>query len=474
MFNLRQKLFITVFLVISTALIIPGIFYTNQTDRQAREEIASSLITHINTFIIYYNSANISPYDAARNFSNASGLRVTLVDSDGKVVGESNVNELDMSKMDNHIDRPEISNAIKDGISKIERYSNTLNEEFIYVVKKVDLPDFSFVRVAQTMDFVNLLVGHRSGTRINIFIIVSIGLLIFTILVDRWINTPIRKVADFAKNIKDGNFENRIKIKSSDEIGELAKNMNQLAETIEADISNMKKMEDVRTEFLSNVTHELKTPIASIVGYLETLKDGALKDKDVNKTFIKRSLKNAKRLEALVTDLVDISRIETGEMEIQLEKVNIQPILEEVVNDARQRNRNLELDIKLSLGDQKEIVVYGNSDRLRQVFDNLVSNAIRYTESGNVIISAEIRDTEVEFTVSDTGMGMDSESIERIFERFFRTDDARKIVRGGTGLGLAICKHIIEAHNSSLSVDSIEKEGSTFAFSLECLSLIHI
>lgn len=468
MFNLRQKLFITVFLVISTALIIPGIFYTNQTDREAREEIASSLITHINTFIIYYNSANISPYDAAKNFSNASGLRVTLVDSDGKVVGESNVNELDMSKMDNHIDRPEISNAIKDGISKIERYSNTLNEEFIYVVKKVDLPDFSFVRVAQTMDFVNLLVGHRSGTRINIFIIVSIGLLIFTILVDRWINTPIRKVADFAKNIKDGNFENRIKIKSSDEIGELAKNMNQLAETIEADISNMKKMEDVRTEFLSNVTHELKTPIASIVGYLETLKDGALKDKDVNKTFIKRSLKNAKRLEALVTDLVDISRIETGEMEIQLEKVNIQPILEEVVNDARQRNRNLELDIKLSLGDQKEIVVYGNSDRLRQVFDNLVSNAIRYTEIGNVIISAEITDTEVEFTVSDTGMGMDSESKERIFERFFRTDDARKIVRGGTGLGLAICKHIIEAHNSSLSVDSIEKEGSTFAFSLEC------
>ena len=468
MFNLRQKLFITVFLVISTALIIPGIFYTNQTDREAREEIASSLITHINTFIIYYNSPNISPYDAARNFSDASGLRVTLVDSDGLVVGESNVNELEMSKMDNHIDRPEISNAIKDGISKIERYSNTLNEEFIYVVKKVDLPDFSFVRVAQTMDFVNLLVGHRSGTRINIFIIVSIGLLIFTILVDRWINTPIRKVADFAKNIKDGNFENRIKIKSSDEIGELAKNMNQLAETIEADISNMKKMEDVRTEFLSNVTHELKTPIASIVGYLETLKDGALKDKDVNKTFIKRSLKNAKRLEALVTDLVDISRIETGEMEIQLEKVNIQPILEEVVNDARQRNRNLELDIKLSLGDQKEIVVYGNSDRLRQVFDNLVSNAIRYTESGNVIISAEIRDTEVEFTVSDTGMGMDSESIERIFERFFRTDDARKIVRGGTGLGLAICKHIIEAHNSSLSVDSIEKEGSTFAFSLEC------
>lgn len=468
MFNLRQKLFITVFLVISTALIIPGIFYTNQTDREAREEIASSLITHINTFIIYYNSANISPYDAAKNFSNASGLRVTLVDSDGKVVGESNVNELDMSKMDNHIDRPEISNSIKDGISKIERYSNTLNEEFIYVVKKVDLPDFSFVRVAQTMDFVNLLVGHRSGTRINIFIIVSIGLLIFTILVDRWINTPIRKVADFAKNIKDGKFENRIKIKSSDEIGELAKNMNQLAETIEADISNMKKMEDVRTEFLSNVTHELKTPIASIVGYLETLKDGALKDKDVNKTFIKRSLKNAKRLEALVTDLVDISRIETGEMEIQLEKVNIQPILEEVVNDARQRNRNLELDIKLSLGDQKEIVVYGNSDRLRQVFDNLVSNAIRYTEIGNVIISAEITDTEVEFTVSDTGMGMDSESKERIFERFFRTDDARKIVRGGTGLGLAICKHIIEAHNSSLSVDSIEKEGSTFAFSLEC------
>ena len=470
MFNLRQKLFITVFLVISTALIIPGIFYTNQTDREAREEIASSLITHINTFIIYYNSANISPYDAARNFSDASGLRVTLVDSDGLVVGESNVNELEMSKMDNHIDRPEISNAIKDGISKIERYSNTLNEEFIYVVKKVDLPDFSFVRVAQTMDFVNLLVGHRSGTRINIFIIVSIGLLIFTILVDRWINTPIRKVADFAKNIKDGNFENRIKIKSSDEIGELAKNMNQLAETIEADISNMKKMEDVRTEFLSNVTHELKTPIASISGYLETLLDGALDDKEVNKTFLKRSLKNIKRLEVLITDLVDISRIETGELIMNMSQVDILTLIEELVSDANSTKKNSKIDIKINNNLNEKVFVNADPDRIHQVFNNLLSNAIRYTDEGQIAISIEKNDNKVYLSVSDTGVGIETESIERIFGRFYRTDNARSRAKNGTGLGLSIVNHIIKAHGSTVKVESRLGEGTEFSFELEVYS----
>ena len=244
--------------------------------------------------------------------------------------------------------------------------------------------------------------------------------------------------------------------------------MNDLATTLESDISNMKKMEQVRTEFLSNVTHELKTPIASIAGYLETLKDGALNDTDVNQTFIKRSLKNAKRLEALVTDLVDISRIETGEMEIHLEKVDLKPLLEEVINDAKQRNEKKELDILLEMNNQNEIIVNGNLDRLRQVFDNLISNAIRYTVNGSVVMSTERNNGIIEFKVQDTGIGIDSESAERIFERFFRTNDARKIVRGGTGLGLAICKHIIEAHNSSISVESIEKEGSIFAFNLEC------
>ena len=305
---------------------------------------------------------------------------------------------------------------------------------------------------------------YQSESSINIFFITAVGLGIIALLVDRWINVPIRKVAEGAKKIKDGNFETRIEISSKDEIGELAETMNELATTLESDISNMKKMEQVRTEFLSNVTHELKTPIASIAGYLETLKDGALTDNDVNRTFIKRSLKNAKRLEALVTDLVDISRIETGEMEIQLEKVDLKPLLEEVINDAQQRNEKHELDISLEMNNQKEIIVNGNLDRLRQVFDNLISNAIRYTVNGSVVMSTEKNNGVIEFKVQDTGIGIDAESAERIFERFFRTDRARQIVRGGTGLGLAISKHIIEAHNSNISVESSEKN----------LSLIHI
>ena len=157
-------------------------------------------------------------------------------------------------------------------------------------------------------------------------------------------------------------------------------------------------------------------------------------------------------------------------MEIHLEKVDLKPLLEEVINDAKQRNEKKELDISLEMNNQNEIIVNGNLDRLRQVFDNLISNAIRYTVNGSVVMSTERNNGIIGFKVQDTGIGIDSESAERIFERFFRTNDARKIVRGGTGLGLAICKHIIEAHNSSISVESIEKEGSIFAFNLECYS----
>ena len=179
-------------------------------------------------------------------------------------------------------------------------------------------------------------------------------------------------------------------ILSNDEIGELAENINQLAEKIENDLNKMKKMSDVRSEFLTNVTHELKTPISSITGYLETLLNGALNDENVNTVFLKRSLKNSHRLEALVTDLVDISRIETGEMKIDLTSINILPIIEEIVNEAKLRiKKRQDIDIEIVNHSKNDIMVNSNSDRISQVFDNLISNAIRYSERGKISIVIE-------------------------------------------------------------------------------------
>tara|TARA_B100001939_G_C16709154_1_gene516238 strand:- start:44 stop:736 length:693 start_codon:yes stop_codon:yes gene_type:complete len=226
-------------------------------------------------------------------------------------------------------------------------------------------------------------------------------------------------------------------------------------------------MSDVRSEFLINVTHELKTPIASISAYIETLLSGALEDKKVNRSFLKRALKNINRLEVLVTDLVDISRIETGELTMNIIQVNIIPIIEELVKDANEGKDKKDLKIYISNDTKNNISVDADPDRIHQVFDNLLSNAIRYTDDGEIEIAINSEADKVNFSIRDTGIGMDDESIERIFERFYRTGTARSRVKSGTGLGLSIVKHIIEAHGSNIKVDSKIGEGTTFSFELK-------
>ena len=467
MFKLRQKLFITLGLVLIVGFAVPSYLLNQEANNQVRDEITSRLVTHIDSFVLYYKSSGADPFQAAHEYAKASGLRVTLVDKDGTVVGESNLDMMRMTQMDNHISRVEIQAAEIEGVGVTTRYSATLDKDFIYVAQKVDIPAFSFVRVAQTMDFVNLLVAGRRQHFINILLLILFGLLVSVILVDRWINAPILEVANVAKEIGAGNLNSRIEIRSKDEIGELAASMNQMAEKLEADITSIKKMGQVRSEFLGNVTHELKTPIASIVGYLETLRDGALNDENVNKSFINRSLDNAKRLEALVTDLVDISRIETGELTMKMQKVDINPILVEVVNDARQRTDNVNVVINLEINFDDQVFVKGDAGRLQQVFDNLISNAIQYTDKGHINISVHSEKNQFLFEITDTGLGIPDDAKKRIFERFYRTDKARDRSKGGTGLGLAITKHILEAHGSSVEVESVEGKGSKFLFRLD-------
>ena len=226
-------------------------------------------------------------------------------------------------------------------------------------------------------------------------------------------------------------------------------------------------MSEVRSEFLINVTHELKTPIASISGYIETLLSGALEDEKVNRSFLKRSLKNTKRLEALVTDLVDISRIETGELTMNISQTDILPIIEELVRDANLRNDNEDIEIKINNNLSNYTFVEADPDRIHQVFNNLISNAIRYTDKGLILINIKNKESGVLFSVSDTGVGINKDSIQRIFERFYRTQNARSRVKSGTGLGLSIVKHIIEAHGTSIEVESEIDKGTTFSFELK-------
>ena len=297
-------------------------------------------------------------------------------------------------------------------------------------------------------------------------------LVFFTFLVDRWVTSPIRRIAKVAEKIKTGDWSTRSQVKGADEIADLSRSINDMADTLGTDIAKILKMSEVRSEFLINVTHELKTPIASISGYIETLLSGALEDEKVNRSFLKRSLKNTRRLEALVTDLVDISRIETGELTMNISQINILPIIEELVRDANLRNDNENIEIKINNTISDQVFVEADPDRIHQVFNNLISNAIRYTDKGHIVMNIESKGDRVHFSVRDTGVGINKDSIQRIFERFYRTQNARSRIKSGTGLGLSIVKHIIEAHGANIEVESEIDKGTTFSFELKKIDKI--
>ena len=463
-------------IIISIGLIgiITPIFYTNSLALdQAQEGIIDKLRSHANAILFYSGSSQKDTFQGlATEYSGASNLRVTLIAADGTVIGESSLPNKLLSQMDNHIDRSEILAAEEFGEGFSTRYSTTIKTKFIYFAKKVDQNrhGFKYVRLAQSLKSVKDLANTYREFYYLIIGFMILVIIIAWFLLKNWLTGPIQELTQAADDISKGDLSRRININTGGvEIDDLATNMNQMAMTLDQDFRRIKRMEKMRSEFLGNVTHELKTPISSISGYIETLLEGAIKDENVNIDFLKRALENVKRLEELVTDLVDISRIETGELQMNYNYFNIYTLLNDIYKDAQQRNSNKNIKIQLELPD-KNLFIYGDKGRLEQVVDNLLSNSLRYTDQGHIRIRVIRRDNELVFSIMDTGIGISRKSINRIFERFYRADKARDRRKGGTGLGLAISKHIIEAHGSNIYVDSLEGKGSTFSFGITTIS----
>jgi two-component system, OmpR family, phosphate regulon sensor histidine kinase PhoR len=228
------------------------------------------------------------------------------------------------------------------------------------------------------------------------------------------------------------------------------------------DITELKKLEQVRKDFVANVSHELKTPITSIKGFSETLLDGAMADKQTLEAFITIILKESDRLQSLVEDLLELSRIEQHGFKLMVENLDLNKQISEAVTmvEASALEKKISLNLKV---DRSSTIIPGDVNRLKQVFINLLSNAIAYTPNGGAVNVEIINHSEEAIVlVQDTGIGMDKSEIPRIFERFYRVDKARSRNSGGTGLGLAIVKHIMEAHKGTIEVQSEVGKGTVF------------
>jgi two-component system phosphate regulon sensor histidine kinase PhoR len=232
------------------------------------------------------------------------------------------------------------------------------------------------------------------------------------------------------------------------------------------DISELRRLERVRQDFVANVSHEFKTPLTAIQGFAETLLTGALEDEKNNRRFLEIIRDHAVRLGRLTDDLLKLARIEAGKLELEFHRVAIADIIESCATTTLMRasRRNLSLDVSFP---PTLPAVRGDSSLLREVLQNLLDNAVQYTQpGGKITLSATAGDSEAIVTVADTGIGIPQAEKERIFERFYRVDAARSREVGGTGLGLSIAKHIVEAHGGRIWVDSSVGQGSQFHFSI--------
>lgn len=552
-------LFITLFIITVLFISIVNVQYENSLKEQLRTN--NSIISQ---FIEDTNSTNIN-YILNKIYKN-SDIRVTYVDKYGKVIYDS---VADLNKMENHNNREEIIIARKKGEGFDKRISKTTGIKTIYFAKKVD--NDKIIRSSIAVN--KILKFDSSYIKDYIFILIFVFLItiIFSFKLSYLILKPIEDLDFVTSRIAKGELDKRANIAYNDEIGELARNFNKMADKLQSslndsiqkqnkleailksmdsgviavdrnlkviminpyaqkifklnqnvignnlldyirsrdiekalreptnesqeitlkhdqntkvlriktaeiinrsehigtvavvqDITDIKKLENMRSQFVANVSHELKTPLTSIKGFTETLQ--YVDDDETKRKFLNIINDEAERLTRLLNDILTLSNIEQN-IELKNEKIDVNRIIENVynlmLNIAKKRN------IKLCIETKKVPYLIGDTDRFKQMLINLIDNAIKYSESGGVVtVGTRLENNDVVIYVKDTGIGIPKEHLKRIFERFYRVDKARSRANGGTGLGLAIVKHIVLSMNGTISVKSKVNVGTIFTIKI--------
>jgi two-component system phosphate regulon sensor histidine kinase PhoR len=313
-----------------------------------------------------------------------------------------------------------------------------------------------------------------SNLKSTIITFVSIAIVSFSLVyyvIERFIYRKIKLVYKFISQTKatkrEAFFTSELLPQKT--IEEVNADVAQWAEDRKVEIERLQSNEQFRREFLMNLAHELKTPIFAAQGYIDTLLGGALQDNNVNTLFLQKAEKSIERLSDLVTDLDQISRIESNRLPINKSIFIIQDLIHDVFEELSQKASTKNIKLNIKKGCEQGVEVFADKTRIKQVLVNLVENSINYgrdrgeTNAGIYVVDQK----EVFIEITDNGMGIQEDQISRVFERFYRTDSARTRNEGGTGLGLAIVKHIVEAHNHSVTCRSTVDVGTSFGFSLD-------
>ncbi len=319
--------------------------------------------------------------------------------------------------------------------------------------------------------FLGLLLWFFDAFSTLITVVFSLSIAVFSFFViqyrvERFIYRRVKKIYDDVSLLESTSFRSQA---VTTDMETLTNQVKKFATDKKLEIETLKIREEYRREFLGNVSHELKTPLFTVQGYLSTLIDGAIEDKKVRKKYLERAEKGVERLVYIVEDLDLISKLELGDVNLELKKFNIVALVQSVFDllemTADKKNIILMFDRKYN----KAIHVFADQKKIQQVISNLVMNSIKYgKKNGTTEVTIEdLVDEKIIVRIRDNGEGIEKQFIPRLFERFFRVDKSGSRSEGGSGLGLSIVKHIIEAHGEKIYVESVYGESSEFSFTLE-------
>ncbi len=417
---------------------------------------------------------------SVRELAQAAGGRLTIIAPDGHVLFDS---EADPARMENHATRPEVREALQGRIGISERTSVSVGVRFLYVAGPLQA---GVARLAVPLSDVERQVTSLRRALVLYTALAFIPGILLTAFFARYFSRRLGAIIDYASTLATGNFKARLEHQGNDELGILGRQLNEtgrklqkMFEELQREHVELEKVERIRKDFVINVSHELRTPLASIQGYTETLLDGALEDKENNVKFLNIIRQNAERLARLTADLLILSRLELKTQKLELTSHRANPLVEECIDTLRPIAGKKGIDIRF-IPAAESTQVFCDDEAVHQVLMNLLDNAIKYTpEQGVITVTAQAATDGpgsgmIEIGVRDSGQGIPSDELPRLFERFYRVDKARSRALGGTGLGLAIVKHLVRSMGGEVKVHSVVNEGSTFSFTLPANDLSRV
>ncbi len=430
---LRMTL-VSVVMMLITMTVTVAMFYN-----LFSEQVMEDLKTHVH---ILKTTEAVLDYVEKGFDPKIDNLRITVIDKDGEVKYDSNA---DIGTMDNHVNRPEIKQALKTGEGNAERKSNTLDKTTYYYAEKME--NGQVLRVAKEVGSMWQFFMKILPVLFFEFVIAIVVCFVVSKMLAKRLVEPIENLA---QNLdEDTEIETYAEIKP-------------FLDKIHSQHKALKKSANLRQDFTANVSHELKTPLASISGYAELIETGMAKEDDIQR-FAGEIHKSSIRLLSLINDIIELSELDVMDGEMSTIDINL---TEEALNCVNMLQMNASKHGVTIAFDKKsdDCVIKANKDMIQEVIFNLCDNAIRYNKKdGKVEVSVTQKGNNISLKVKDNGIGIPKKEQKRVFERFYRVDKARSKKTGGTGLGLAIVKHIAEQHKAEILIESQPNEGTTIS-----------